>query len=147
MQRLEFDMETTLPPERVLAGLTDFSERRPEIWPNLSAKYYEVYSVGDTSADVREGTDGINIWARERYDWSTPGIVGWTVQESNFCTPGSGVEVSVTPSGTGSNLHVKWWREGTTFKGRMITGIIRLTRGKPLRSTIDGGLRRLASAS
>jgi hypothetical protein len=34
MAHVELDIEdTSLYPERVISALTDFSERRPEIWP------------------------------------------------------------------------------------------------------------------
>jgi hypothetical protein len=40
--RVEFTVESDLPPERVLAAATDFSERRPDLWPNLSRRFYKV---------------------------------------------------------------------------------------------------------
>ncbi len=54
MARVELDIDTPLPPERVIAALTDFSERRPEIWPGLHPKHYEVRSVGDSWAEVKD---------------------------------------------------------------------------------------------
>jgi hypothetical protein len=66
-----------------------------------------VYSVGDTTAEVREGNRSPKIWARERYNWSTPGTVRWEVMESNFCDPGSYVEARITPGERGgSRIHV-----------------------------------------
>lgn len=53
MSRVTFDTHTRTPPEQVLAILTDFSTRRPELWPTLARDLYEVYQVGATSADVR----------------------------------------------------------------------------------------------
>ena len=44
MSKLEFEVETSLAPEKVKAALLDFSDRRPVIWPSLSSKQYEVYS-------------------------------------------------------------------------------------------------------
>jgi hypothetical protein len=77
MPKVEMDVETTLPPERVRAALLDFSHRRPQIWPGIAPSLYEVSSVGDTTADVKEGTKspGMTVWARERYDWSDPETV------------------------------------------------------------------------
>jgi hypothetical protein len=149
MPKVELDLETTLPPEKVIAALTDFTDRRPDIWPGLSRNWYEVYSVGDTSADVREGTGGkrSSIWARERYDWSTPGTVTWTVQESGFCTPGSFVSARVDPrDGGGSRIHVTWSRTGTTLMGRVVARIIALTGGKPVAASVRKGLRQLEQA-
>ena len=56
MPKVEMDIDTTLPPERVLGALLDFSERRPEIWPGIEPSLYEVYSVGATEADIKEGS-------------------------------------------------------------------------------------------
>lgn len=85
--QLELETETSLSPEQVVAALTDFTERRPKMWTGISPQLYEVYSVSETNADVREGTKQgpLNVWARENYDWSTPNTVIWTVKESNFC--------------------------------------------------------------
>src|SRR5215510_87627 len=73
----------SVPPDRVLAAATDFSDHRPEIFPNVSTRYMTVHSVGDTTADVREGTRQGPLYAWERcdYDWSTPGSVVATVTQ------------------------------------------------------------------
>src|SRR5438309_89162 len=139
MPRVDMDMETDLPPERVLGALLDFSERRPEIWPGVEPSLYEVYSVGETSTDIKEGSKmpGTQIWAKEHYDWSTPGTVTWTVQESNFCAPGSYVSARVTPrDGSGSRIHITWNRTPTSFVGRMATFMIRASKGKPIVASI-----------
>jgi len=146
MAKLELDVDTSLTPERVMAALLDFSSRRPEIWPGIEPSLYEVYSVGETSADIREGTKfpGMKIWAREHYDWSTPGTVTWTVQESNFSAPGSYVSATITPGeGGGSRIHVVWDRTGTTFVGRMIVSMIKLSKGKPLAVSMKKALNKL----
>jgi hypothetical protein len=36
MPKVSFTLESSAPPERVLAAATDFSDRRPELWPNSS---------------------------------------------------------------------------------------------------------------
>jgi hypothetical protein len=147
--KVELDIGTTLPPEEVRAALLDFSERRPQIWPGLTPGLYEVYSVGETSAEVKEGTraPGMTVWARERYDWSDPETVRWTVMESNFCTAGSYVAATVRPrEGGGSNVHVEWNREPTSLAGRFAVRMIVWTKGKPIRSSIEKALRRLERA-
>ena len=41
------------------------SGRRPELWPNLNAKLFEVHSVDGTQADVTEGSSFLGgIWER-----------------------------------------------------------------------------------
>jgi hypothetical protein len=144
MGKIEMDFDTKLPPDKVLAALTDFSDRRPDIWPVLSREYYEVYSLGETSADVREGqTKPVRVWAKEHYDWSTPGTVVSTVEESGFTKPGSSVAVTVKPGeGGGSHLHVTWERFPASMAGRIVVGLMMLARGKPMisywKKTLDG---------
>jgi polyketide cyclase/dehydrase/lipid transport protein len=146
MPHVELDVETGVAPEDVTAALLDFSPGRPEIWPGLTASLYEVYSVGETSAEIREGTKapGMTFWAREHYDWSAPGLVTWTVQESNFCTPGSFVSAAISPRDDGgSRIHVTWDRTPTTFGGRIAATMIKATKGAPLRKSFEAAMTRL----
>jgi hypothetical protein len=103
MPRIAFTVESDVPPKRVLAAATDFTERRPDIWPNLSRKFYKVHERGDTWAEVTEGTEIMGgIWARERYDWSSPGVVRGTVMDSNVFKSGIW-ELRVEPNGRGGS--------------------------------------------
>lgn len=103
MPKISFTVESSLPPERVLAAATDFTERRPDIWPNVSRRFYKVHDRGDTWAEVTEGSDMLGgIWARERYDWSTPGLVRGTVLDSNIFEGGVW-ELRVEPNGSGGS--------------------------------------------
>jgi hypothetical protein len=71
MARVTFDMHTGLRPERALAMLTDFSARRPELWPTLTRELYAVYEVHPTGADVKEGSPWpTRMWERVHYDWT-----------------------------------------------------------------------------
>jgi hypothetical protein len=143
MPHIELEMQTSLPPEKVIAALTDFSDRRPDLWPGLWREAYQVYEVGDTWAEVREGSKRPNIWARERYDWSTPGTVRWEVIESNFCTPGSFVQARVTPLDEGgSRVHITWERTGTRLASRLMLAFVALTRGAPVKSSVNAGFKR-----
>jgi hypothetical protein len=138
MLQVVLDVETSLAPERVREALLDFSERRPDVWPDLERSQYQVYEVGETSADVREGSKlpGITIWARERYDWSSPDTIRWTVEESNFLTPGSYEAVSLHPRDDGgTRVHVDWNKSASTLSGRILLGMIALSRGKPVASS------------
>ena len=107
-------VETTLPPESVLEAAYDFSERRPDVWPNVSLEPMEVHELGGTSADVTEGTRAGPIvnWERCRYDWSKPGSVTATVIDTNiYAIPGSSWELRATPEGNGSRVEMIWVRE------------------------------------
>ncbi|MGZ4214273.1 MAG: hypothetical protein ACXVQV_13670 [Actinomycetota bacterium] len=144
---VEFDIETSLAPEKVVGMLTDFSDRRPEIWPGLSSDAYQVYSVGDTTAEIREGNKAPKVWARERYDWSKPGVVRWEVLESNFSKPGSYVEAHMAPrEGVGSKIHVVWNRSPSSPMGVIAMSLIVLTRGAPVKSSIVAALKKAESA-
>jgi hypothetical protein len=144
MATVELDLETAVPPERVRAALLDFSPRRPEIWPGIEPSLYEVYTVGETTADIREGSrmPGMSVWAVERYDWSDPKVITWTVVESNFCTPGSYVSAAIAPrAGGGSRIHVVWSRTPTTFGARIVTLLIRASRGAMVAASFRRGMR------
>ncbi len=146
---IEFDLETTASPQKVRTALIDFSKRRPQLWPGIEPSLYQVYSVGETTADVREGNKGpgMKLWAREHYDWSDPYTVRWTVQESNFSAPGSYVAATVRPgSDGGSVVHVTWDRTGSTVVGRLICRMIRMSKGKPVAASFKRGLAALETA-
>ena len=146
MPRVEFDMHTPLPSERVLEMLTDFSDKRPDIWPGLWRDAYEVYSAGAKTAEVREGSKSPKVWARERYDWSVPGTVRWEVLESNFCKPGSFVEARVKPRNGGSTVHITWNRTPTSPMGYVATALIVLTRGGPVKASLNSAFKRAMTA-
>ena len=68
MPRIEYSVDTDLAPERVLAAITDFSDRRPDLWPNISRKFWKLHDRGENWAECTEGSDVAGgIWARERY--------------------------------------------------------------------------------
>lgn len=133
MTEVRFIVDVPVPPETVVGALTDFSERRPQIWPDLDPDVYRVEEIRPTSALVREGQRRPRLWNLEEYDWSTPGTVTWTARESNFCLPGSFMSALVEPgTGSGSRVRVSYNRKGVGIKGKLIVGIVRLTRGRPL---------------
>jgi hypothetical protein len=146
MPKVEMDLETAVEPARVRAALIDFSPRRPEIWPGIAPSLYEVSSVGETSAEIKEGTKapGMTVWAKEHYDWSDPNTVRWTVRESNFCAPGSYVQATVTPrDGGGSRVHIEWNRTPTSFSGRVTAFLIKATKGKPVAASFKKAMDKL----
>jgi len=138
-------VETTLPPDRVREALLDFSERRPEIWPGIAPNLYEVYTVSETSAEVKEGTRlpfGA-VWARERYDWSDPTAIRWTVIDSNFSAPGSFVSATLEAEDGGTRVKIHWEREGKTVFHKLMMRMMVATKGKPIAQSFQKGLRKL----
>jgi hypothetical protein len=112
--------ESSLPPARVLAAAHDFSEQRAEVWPAVSVKHLTVHELGETSADVTEGTRAgpIVVWERCLYDWSQPGSVKAMVTDANvYAVPGSSWEIRATPNNGGSRVEMIWARE---FKRNLI---------------------------
>ena len=146
MARLLIIINSDLPPEQVREALIDFSPRRPELWPGINASMYEVVELGDTWAVVREGTVGA-VWSVERYDWSSPNRVVWTVQESGFSRPGDYVAASIlSRAGGGSRIELEWEKHGTHLTSRLIVGLIALLRGFPVKRSFQVGLRAIAAS-
>lgn len=105
--------ETTVPPERVLAAVCDFSDRRARVFPAVSERHMTVHAVADMSAEVTEGTrvGPFVIWERCIYDWSKPGRVTATVVDSNvYGFPGSRWEITATATDRGSQVAMTWTR-------------------------------------
>ena len=112
---VRFDVTTHASPELVRRALTDFTDRRLQIWyRTLDPGAYEVRELGDTWAVARESTARSPHWVVSQYDWSDPAVVRWTVLESSW--GGSGVG-SVRAEGTGdggSRVHAEWTYTGVT---------------------------------
>jgi hypothetical protein len=51
-----FEVDTNVPPEQMIAALTDFTENRLRLWPTIDKRYYKVLNLSETSADVEEGS-------------------------------------------------------------------------------------------
>ena len=144
MPKVEFDISTDVAPDLIHAALINFGPDRPRLWPGVKASAYEVYEVGDTSAEIREDSGGM-FWARVRYDWSTPGRVQWTVVDSGYSTPGdySSADIKARDGG-GSIVHIVWRRRGRSLRAKLAVGLMALTRGAPVRSSFEAGLKEIA---
>ena len=124
-----------LPAARVLEAAFDFSDRRAQVFPAVSRDYLEVHELGDSWADVTEGTRaGIGInWERCRYDWSQPGSVTATVTDSNvYAVPGSSWELRATPNANGSRVEMIWVRRFRRGPRGAIFGTLFRLIGRPI---------------
>jgi hypothetical protein len=125
----------SLPPERVLHAAHDFSTRRVEVWPAVREEHFVVHALGETTADVTEGTPagvGTN-WERCRYDWTEPGRVIATVIDSNvYAAPGSRWEITATASGHGSHVEMTWIRKFRRNPRGLIFGTLFRVVGRPI---------------
>jgi hypothetical protein len=104
-------------PEQVMAAATDFSERRPELWPNISREFWQLHERGPDWAEATEGSPAVR--ARERYDWTNDRVVG-TTQDSNVWQPGGTWTLTVEPlDDGGSHIRVildrRWKGRGWLF--------------------------------
>jgi hypothetical protein len=146
MAKIHYEADGAVSAERFIAALTDFSERRPELWPNLDAKYYRLVERGATWAEVQEGTDVLGgVWARERYDWSEPGRVTLTLLESPDFRPGTRIDYRVTdtPAG-GCHVAVDFQRIATSLRGRFVGAVVQLTGASRFTKDLRETLARLA---
>lgn len=145
MVEVRFEVETPLSPERVLSAATDFSERRPEIWSGIDPKSYRVHALGESSAEVTEGSREFGgIWARERYDWSDSDIVIARVQDSNIFSSDSRWELRVLPMpGGGSRVEWTSFRQPNSLRGRFVVLALRIAGRRHLRAYLLKTLSRL----
>jgi hypothetical protein len=125
--KFEFDFVTTATPDQVIELMTDFSPNRPNRWPALSAKSFEVYHIGETEADIREGQDFPKLWAKWHYDWSTPGSVTLTVVEGDAMEAGSYMTMAAIPRPEGgSSVHAVWEQTSKNVVGLLGVGTMRI---------------------
>jgi len=138
MATITFQVESPLRANEVIEALTDFSERRPELWPAIDPEVYRVHEVTSGSALVTEGTDFMGgIWATELYEFNGSNTVRATVQESNFWHPGGTWELSAEPrEGGGSVLRVTRDRRPKNHKARLFEMMMRVVGARVLASEL-----------
>jgi Polyketide cyclase / dehydrase and lipid transport len=145
MVEIRFEVETALSPQRVRAGATDFSERRPQIWSGIDPEHFRVHALGDGTAEVTEGGREFGgIWAREHYDWSDPDRVVARVLDSNIFRSGSRWELLVRPTPTGGS-RVDWTslRQPSSLKGRLVVLVLMVAGRRLLRGYLQQTLSNL----
>ena len=97
--------------EDVLAAARDFTRRRIELWPNVSASRYEVHASGETFTEATEGAFKGIFWERSRYEWIEPDCVNQVVLDSNVLRPGSTWQITAVPNGDGCHVECAFRRE------------------------------------
>ena len=148
MAKIHYEADGPIAADRFIAALTNFGERRPELWPNLDAKYYRLHEQGDTWAEVTEGTDVLGgVWARERYDWSEPGIVRLRLVDALDFRPGTVIEYRVTPLADGGcHVAVDFQRIAASLRGRVVGIGVQLGGARRFTADLRVTLDRLARA-
>jgi uncharacterized protein YndB with AHSA1/START domain len=145
MATVRFQVTTDLPPGRVLAALTDFSERRPDLYRNIDHAHFRVHGLGPRSADVTEGN--VLAWERNRYDWDEAGgrVTVRTI-ESDSWKNGSSWEYQLKPTASGgTEIDVTVVRIPRTLRGRLIAIGLPLAGTRVLRTDLENLLARTAS--
>ena len=145
MAKIHYEADGPVSAEQFIAALTDFGPRRPELWPGLDTKLYQLHELGDTWADVTEGTDILGgVWARERYDWSEAGIVRLTLQEAADFRPGTVILYRVTPRPDGGcHVTVDFQRTAASLRGRVVGILVTLAGSRRFASELRAVLERL----
>ena len=148
MARVSVEVTSPTPASVVLRALTDFSPRRPEVWPNLSPRFYQVHSVGESEAEVTEGSAAFGgVWERARYDWSEPGVVLIEVEDSNAFAAGSWWRYQVEPVGSGSRVRLQFDRRPKNLKGSVLSLLFALAGRRVFTGSLEETLRRLGTAA
>jgi hypothetical protein len=142
-------MSSFLPPGKVIGALIDFGDDRRRIWPETSHPgVYRVHAIGDNWAEVTEGVPF--SWSRERYDWSTPGVVTLDQLDSNVANPQAGwiVYTVIAASGGGCTIECDRRRNfRATPRGLIAAAIMRTVGPRLIRDQFARSLERVASAA
>jgi hypothetical protein len=149
MAKIHYEADGEVTAARFIAALTDFGERRPDLWPNLDTKYFRLHDRGDTWAEVTEGTDVLGgIWARERYDWSEPGRVTLRLVTSPDFQAGTLIDYHVSDRpGGGCHVSVDLQRIATSLRGRFVGMVVQTTGVRRFSRDLAETLSRLASTA
>ena len=119
MSKIHIHQTMSLTPEQYVAGLTDFSPGRGEVFSKSADDYLKVHSVGASEADVTEGSGG--VWERLHYDWSNPNRVVLKTTDSNVWGGSSGYTYTFKPLSDGrTDVKVDIVRQGKNLKGRFL---------------------------
>lgn len=140
MPTIRFQVQTPLPPAAVLAALTDFSDGRAKIWPNIDPAHYKLHAQGSGWAEVTEGNSVAGgIWERNRYEWDAAlGRLTIVTLESNTWAPGSRWDYHLEPAGTGgTNIDVTAVRNGRGLKGGLVGAGLAIFGRRKLRSDME----------
>ncbi|MGV9914652.1 hypothetical protein ACWEWD_14985 [Streptomyces tendae] len=140
MAVVRFHLVSQLSPQDVLGVLTDFGPSRTDAWPTIDTEHFEVHGLGDTWAEVTEGTSA--AWERARYDWAPGGdTVTITTLDSKLFGAGGGWVFKMTPEDGGTRVDVELTRHPSTVKGKILASLLPLAAPSSLRKSFAGPLQ------
>lgn len=123
--QIHLHQTTTLTPEQLIAGLTDFGPGRWGLFANGADVYLKVNYLGRAEADVTEISG--STWERLYYDWSDPNRVVLTTIDSNLWACGSSYTYTFTRQANGTtDIDVCVAREGKNLKGWALGLLLRV---------------------
>ncbi len=140
MTTVRLRMTSALTAHQLMAVLTDFTPARPTVWPTIDADHFELHALGDTWAEVTEGT--ASAWERARYDWDDERHrVTVTTHDSKVFGPGGGWVFQLTPDETGTRIDVELIRRPTTFTRKILAALLPLVAPKALKKSFADPLQ------
>ncbi len=139
MPTIHFQVQTALSPAVVMAALTDFSDQRAKLWPNIDTAHYKLHAEGPGWADVTEGNSVAGgVWERNRYEWDAAARLTITTLESNTWGPGSRWDYRLQPAASGgTRIDVTAVRIGHSLKGGLVGTAISIFGTRKLRSDME----------
>ena len=140
MPTVHFQVVTDLAREAVLKALTDFSDRRPQLYRNIDRSHFRVHDHGPGWANVTEGN--VLAWERSRYEWDAgSGTVTVNTTESDSWLPGSRWEYRLRPTAAGgTQVDVTVVRNPRTLRGKLIALGLPLAGVRVLRADLQNVL-------
>jgi hypothetical protein len=140
MTTVRFTMTSSQSAPQLAAVITDFSAARPAVWPTIDAQHFEVHAIGDTWAEVTEGT--ASAWERARYDWSElPDRITITTLDSKVFGPGGGWIFHFTPQTSGTGIDIELTRNPRKITRRVLASLLPLVAPRSLRKSFAGPLQ------
>ncbi|MQY10940.1 hypothetical protein SRB5_10540 [Streptomyces sp. RB5] len=134
MAVVRFHLVSRLTPEGVLKVLADFGPARAQTWPTIDAEHFTVHELGDTWAEVTEGTEA--AWERARYQWDDSAQrVVITTLDSKLFGAGGGWIFTMTPEGDGTRVDVELTRTPGDVKGKLLAALLPLVGPSSLRKS------------
>ncbi|MED5811332.1 hypothetical protein VST63_03085 [Mycolicibacterium sp. 050232] len=140
MTAVRFQMTSALDPAALMDVLTDFGPTRPQRWPTIDADHFQVHSLGDTWAEVTEGTTA--AWERARYDWDAQRRrVTVATHDSKVFGPGGGWTFQLTPEAGGTRVDIELIRDPKGLKRKLLAALLPLVAPASLKKSFSGPLQ------
>lgn len=140
MPTVRFHMTSALNPVALMDVLTDFGPTRPQQWPTIGTDHFQVHELGDTWAEVTEGTAA--AWERARYDWDAQRRrVTVTTHDSKVFGPGGGWTFKLTPLATGTRVDIELVRNPKGLKRKLLAALLPAVAPRALKKSFAGPLQ------